>query len=131
MTATGIAPKDAADIARYGLKEFEKKTISETKYKKYKEVKKELKREPTDGELYLILNSGQDVKNVVKDIESLKKYFGGLTEKEAKEYLKLKDYKLSPSKFKIEEIKRGKTAEQIKKERRKRIEETGDPVMRF
>jgi hypothetical protein len=131
MTATGIAPKDAADIARYGLKEFEKKTISETKYKKYKEVKKELKREPTDGELYLILNSGQDVKNVVKDIESLKKYFGGLTEKEAKEYLKLKDYKLKPSKFKIEEIKRGKTAEQIKKERRKRIEETGDPVMRF
>jgi hypothetical protein len=131
MAVTGIASKDAADIARYGLKEFEKKTISETKYKKYKEVKKELKREPTDGELYLILNSGQDVKNVVKDIESLKKYFGGLTEKEAKEYLKLKDYKLSPSKFKIEEIKRGKTAEQIKKERRKRIEETGDPVMRF
>ena len=61
----------------------------------------------------------------------LKKHFGGLTEKEAKEYLKLKDYKLSPSKFKIEEIKKGKTAEQIKKERRKRIEETGDPVMRF
>jgi len=131
LTAIGLAPKDIGDISRYGLKEFKNKTITEKKYEKYTEIKKEIKREPTDGELYLILNSGQDVKNVVSDIEMLKKHFGGLTEKEAKEYLKLKDYKLSPSKFKIEEIKKGKTAEQIKKERRDRIEKTGDPVMRF
>ena len=131
MTAIGLAPKDVGDIARYGLKEFKKETISEEKYEKYTEIKKEIKREPTDGELYLILNSGQDVKNVVKDIEILKKHFGGLTEKEAKEYLKLKDYKLSPSKFKIEEIKKGKTAEQIAKERDTRIRETGDPILRL
>jgi len=131
MTAIGLAPKDVGDIARYGLKEFKKETISEKKYDKYTEIKKEIKREPTDGELYLILNSGQDVKNVVKDIEILKKHFGGLTEKEAKEYLKLKDYKLSPSKFKIEEIKKGKTAEQIAKERDTRIRETGDPILRL
>ena len=131
LTAIGLAPKDVGDISRYGLKEFKKETISEEKYEKYTEIKKEIKREPTDGELYLILNSGQDVKNVVSDIKMLKKHFGGLNEKQAKEYLKLREYKLSQSKFKIEEILKGKTAEQIKKERRDRIEKTGDPVMRF
>ena len=127
LTAIGLAPKDVGDISRYGLKEFKKETISEEKYEKYTEIKKEIKREPTDGELYLILNSGKSNENIVEDINLFKKYFEGITEKEAKEFVDLKTYNLTEEKLIIQDIKSGMTALEIKKAQKKRFDETGSP----
>ena len=127
LTAIGLAPKDIGDISRYGLKEFKKETISEEKYEKYTEIKKEIKREPTDGELYLILNSGKSNENIVEDINLFKKYFEGITEKEAKEFVDLKTYNLTEEKLIIQDIKSGMTALEIKKAQKKRFDETGSP----
>jgi hypothetical protein len=114
LQISGLAPKDAGDIARYGLKEIKNKTISEQKYKKYIEIKKDLKREPTDGELYLILNSSRKTENISEDIKRWNKYHNGITEKEAKEFLELKKYNLGGSRAQLEDIKKGKTAKEIK-----------------
>ena len=117
LQITGVAPKDVGDIARYGLKEIKKKSISESKYNKYQEVKKEIKRTPTEAEEYFIINTNKDkAKDVSDEIKRFKTYFGDLTLDEMKEVVEAEKYKLSTGQWTIENIKKGRKAKDLKKE---------------
>ena len=117
FTVTGLAPKDVGDIARYGMKEIKKKSISEKQYEKYQEVKKDLKRNPTEAEEYLIVNSGRKAKDITDDINRINKYFEGLTLDQMKEFVEAEKYGLHRGQWAIRNIKEGKTAKELTKER--------------
>jgi len=117
FTVTGLAPKDVGDIARYGMKEIKKKSISEKQYEKYQEVKKDLKRNPTEAEEYLIVNSGRKAKDITDDINRINKYFEGLTLDQMKEFVETEKYGLFRGSWAIRNIKEGKTAKELTKER--------------
>jgi hypothetical protein len=117
LQITGIAPKDVGDIARYGLKEIKKKSISESKYNKYQDVKKEIKRTPTEAEEYFIINTNKDkAKDVSDEIKRFKTYFGDLTLDQMKEVVEAEKYKLFTGQRAIENIKKGRKAKDLKKE---------------
>jgi hypothetical protein len=117
LQITGIAPKDVGDIARYGLKEIKKKSISESKYNKYQDVKKEIKRTPTEAEEYFIIKTNKDkAKDVSDEIKRFKTYFGDLTLDEMKEVVEAEKYKLFTGQWAIENIKKGRKAKDLKKE---------------
>ena len=117
FTVTGLAPKDVGDISRYGMKEIKKKSISEKQYEKYQEVKKDLKRNPTEAEEYLIVNSGRKAKDITDDINRINKYFEGLTLDQMKEFVEAEKYGLHRGEWAIRNIKEGKTAKELTKER--------------
>ena len=117
FTVTGLAPKDVGDIARYGMKEIKKKSISEKQYEKYQEVKKDLKRNPTEAEEYLIVNSRRKAKDITDDINRINKYFEGLTLDQMKEFVETEKYGLFRGSWAIRNIKEGKTAKELTKER--------------
>lgn len=117
FTVTGLAPKDVGDIARYGMKEIKNKSISEKQYEKYQEIKKDLKRNPTEAEEYLIVNSGRKAKDITDDINRINKYFEGLTLDQMKEFVEAEKYGLHRGQWAIRNIKEGKTAKELTKER--------------
>ena len=117
FTVTGLAPKDVGDISRYGMKEIKKKSISEKQYEKYQEVKKDLKRNPTEAEEYLIVNSRRKAKDITDDINRINKYFEGLTLDQMKEFVETEKYGLFRGSWAIRNIKEGKTAKELTKER--------------
>jgi ribosomal protein S18 acetylase RimI-like enzyme len=119
LFAVGLLPKESDQVVTKVVNMVKKNAMSESEYGKYEAFKKDYNREPNNFEMGMI-RSGKEYDYISKDIEWVKRE-GGLSLSQSKEYIKLLNIMGEVRSVTLEEIKAGKTADQIVKSMRAKL----------
>ena len=111
LFALGILPRDVNTISKNIIKLSKKNSLTETQYEKYKAVGKETGGKVTGWKMDLV-KSKSKTESTLEELEWIKEY-GGLTEKQGQEYVKLSKVIGKISYMKLIDLQSGKTADQI------------------
>jgi hypothetical protein len=112
--STGLVPKDVGVVARKVVSAAKKDAISESKNEGITNLKKELGRTPKAWEESLVLNTTKKV-NTITDAIAFAERFGGLTERQGKEFAKLIELTGDYGYMDLKRIQDNETADQILK----------------
>jgi hypothetical protein len=119
LFAVGLLPKESDQVVTKVVNMVKKNAMSESEYGKYEAFKKDYNREPNNFEMGMI-RSSKEYDYISKDIEWVKRE-GGLSLSQSKEYIKLLNIMGEVRSVTLEEIKAGKTADQIVKSMRAKL----------
>jgi hypothetical protein len=111
LFALGILPRDVNTISKNIIKLSKKNSLTENQFEKYKAIEKETGGKVTGWKMDLV-NSTSKIETTLEELKWIKEY-GGLTEKQGKEYIKLSKLVDEVSYTELMDLQSGKTADQI------------------
>jgi len=111
--ALGILPRDANTLAKNVIKLSKKNSLTETQYEKYKAIGKETGGKVTGWKMDLAKSKSKK-ETTLEELEWIKEY-GGLTEKQGQEYVKLSKLVDEVSYMQLMDLQSGMTADKIMK----------------
>ena len=112
LFALGILPRDVNTISNNIIKLSKKNSLTETQYEKYKAVGKETGGKVTGWKMDLV-ESKSKTESTLEELEWIKGY-GGLTEKQGQEYVKLKKLIVGHVSYtQLMDLQSGMTADKI------------------
>ena len=111
LFALGILPRDVNTISKNIIKLSKKNSLTETQYEKYKAVGKETGGKVTGWKMDLV-KSKSKTESTLEELEWIKEY-GGLTEKQGQEYIKLSKLVDEVSYMQLMDLQSGMTADKI------------------
>jgi predicted transposase YbfD/YdcC len=111
LFALGIVPRDVNTVTNNIIKLSKKNSLTETQYEKYKAVGKETGGKVTGWKMDLV-KSKSKTESTLEELEWIKGY-GGLTEKQGQEYIKLSKLVDEVSYMQLMDLQSGMTADKI------------------
>ena len=112
LFALGILPRDVNTISKNIIKLSKKNSLTENQFEKYKAVGKETGGKVTGWKMDLV-ESKSKTESTLEELEWIKGY-GGLTEKQGQEYVKLKKLIVGHVSYtQLMDLKSGMTADKI------------------
>jgi hypothetical protein len=111
LFALGILPRDVNTVTKNIIKLSKKNSLTETQYEKYKAIGKETGGKVTGWKMDLA-KSKSKTESTLEELEWIKEY-GGLTEKQGQEYVKLSKLVDEVSYMQLMDLQSGKTADKI------------------
>jgi hypothetical protein len=111
LYGVGVLPRDFSTLAKNVIKLSKKNSLTETQYEKYKAVGKETGGKVTGWKMDLV-KSKSKTESTLEELEWIKGY-GGLTEKQGQEYIKLSKLVDEVSYMQLMDLQSGMTADKI------------------
>jgi hypothetical protein len=111
LFALGILPRDVNTVTKNIIKLSKKNSLTETQYEKYKAIGKETGGKVTGWKMDLAKSKSKK-ETTLEELEWIKEY-GGLTEKQGQEYVKLSKLVDEVSYIQLMDLQSGMTADKI------------------